>query len=51
MMTFNRIEIAQFFAARSRADVTAEQALKDLEARGITGASTVRKARAAGSRI
>jgi hypothetical protein len=44
MMTFSRIDLAGFFAARSRAGVSAEQALKDLEARGITGSTTVRLA-------
>lgn len=43
MMTFNRFDLADFFAARSRTDVTAEVALKDLEARQITGAGTISK--------
>lgn len=43
MMTFSKTDLAKFFSARSREGVSAEQALKDLEARGITGADTVRK--------
>ena len=40
MMTFNRYDFAGFFAARSRANMTALEALKELEAREITGAPT-----------
>lgn len=39
-MTFSPSDLASFFAARSRAEVTAEAALHDLEARNITGALT-----------
>ena len=38
MMTFNRYDFAGFFAARSRANTTALEALKDLEARDVTAA-------------
>ena len=38
MMTFNRYDFAGFFAARSRANLTALEALKELEGRGVTAA-------------
>lgn len=38
MMTFNRYDFAGFFTARSRTNMTALEALKELEGRGITGA-------------
>jgi len=41
-MTFNPYDLSTFFGARSRENVAAEAALKDLEARNIVGASTVR---------
>ena len=41
-MTFSPSDLAGFFAARSRAEVTAEAALRDLEDRNITGAPTNR---------
>lgn len=40
-MTFSPSELASFFGARSRENITAETVLKDLEARGVTGAPTV----------
>ena len=39
-MTFSPSDLASFFAARSRAEVTAEAALKDLDSRNITGSPT-----------
>lgn len=44
MMTFTPANLSAFFAARSRAGLTAEQALQDLEGRKITGAPTNRLA-------
>ena len=43
-MTFSPSDLAGFFAARSRAGVTAESALRDLEARNIASAPTNRLA-------
>lgn len=42
MMTFSPYDLSKFFGATERANMTAEDALRDLEARGITGALTVR---------
>jgi hypothetical protein len=35
MMSFTPANLADFFAARSRADMSAEQAIKELEARRV----------------
>ena len=44
MMTFSPFEMAAFFAARSRAQVSALDAIRDLESRNVCSAPTVRKA-------
>ena len=46
MMTMSNHDLAGFFAARSRSGITAEQALKDLEARGVATTARVSKASA-----
>ena len=40
MMTFSPADLASFFSARSRAEMSAEAALRELEARNPTGAPT-----------